>query len=49
MALSDSENMAALNHVDIQVKVDCFTPHEVTYLLVGQMICHEGRVVSQRL
>ena len=33
-----------INHVAIQVTVDCFTPHEVTYLRVGRIICHEGRV-----
>ena len=27
----------ALHHVVIQVTVDCFTPHEVTYLRVGRM------------
>ena len=29
----------------IQVTVDCLTPHEVTYLHVGLMICHEKRVL----
>ena len=34
----------ALNHVAILFTVDCFTPHEVTYLRVGRVICHEERV-----
>ena len=46
MVLPGSENRAAhaLNHVAIQVTIDCFTPHEVTYLRVGRMIFHEERV-----
>ena len=43
MALSGSENRTAhaLNHVATQATVDCFTPHEVTDLRVGRIICHE--------
>ena len=47
MMLPGSENRTAhaLNHVAFQVTGDCFTPHEVTYLRVGGMVCHEGHVL----
>ena len=42
MTLSGSENKRAhtLNHVAIQVTIDCFTHREVTYMLVGQILAH---------
>ena len=50
MSLPGSENRTAhaLSQVAIQVitLVDCFTPHELTYLLVGRMVGHEGHVSS---
>ena len=50
MTLPGSKNMTAhaLNHVAIEIIVNYFTPHEVADLLVGWMICHEGRVSSFR-
>ena len=49
MTLPGSENRTAhtLNHVAIQDTVDCF--HEVTHLLVRQVICHEWRVVIYKV
>ena len=48
MTLPGSENRTThvLNHLAIQVTVDCFTPHEVIYLFVGRMVCHKGHVSS---
>ena len=43
---SEIRTAHALNYVAIRVTVDYFTPHEVTYLLVGQPICHKGRASS---
>ena len=47
MALPCSKNRTARTlNVAIQVTVDCFTPHEVTYLRVGRMICHGERAIE---
>ena len=44
LPVSEIQTAHALNHVAIQVTVDCFTPHDVTYLRAGRMICHEEHV-----